>query len=222
MTIKASTSLSQWYDQRPQRERIVLLVCIVIVLLLLTNLFVLQPFSKQRNVARNEATKISQNLTELQNREAVIKARKGSDPDKENRLRLGVLEEESKQLHHQLEANIVNLVSPREMPALLKDLLTQQKKLQLLSLENLAPELLELGKKTAEDAVLPTLYRHRLRIEFSGDYLTLLKYLRQLEQLPRSMVWEEVEVAVDSDEYPKATVRLQVYTLSLTEGWIGG
>jgi MSHA biogenesis protein MshJ len=57
-------------------------------------------------------------------------------------------------------------------------------------------------------------------MEFSGDYLTLLKYLRQLEDLPRSMVWEEVEVK--SDDYPEATVRLQVYTLSLTEGWIGG
>lgn len=222
MTGKASSSLSQWFDQRPQRERIVLLVCIVIVFLFLVNLLVLQPFSRQRQVARSEVAEITQNLTALQNQEAVIKARKGSDPDKENRLRLSVLEEESKQLHRQLEANIVNLVSPREMPALLKDLLTQQKKLQLLSLENLAPELLELDQQAAEDAVLPTLYRHRLRMEFTGDYLTLLKYLRQLEQLPRSMVWEEVEVAVDAQEYPKATVRLQVYTLSLTEGWIGG
>lgn len=222
MITKDSPSLLQWYDQRPQRERIVLLVCAVVVLLFLVNLLVLQPFFKQRSVARNEVTELSQSLTELQNREAVIKARKGSDPDKENRLRLDVLEEESKNLHHQLEANIVNLVSPREMPALLKDLLTQQKNLQLLSLENLSPELLELDKQEAEDTVLPTLYRHRLRMEFSGNYLTLLKYLHQLEKLPRSMVWEEVEVVVDSDEYPKTTVRLQVYTLSLTEGWIGG
>ncbi|MCF6266319.1 MAG: type II secretion system protein GspM [Desulfuromusa sp.] len=221
MTTKAE-SLSQWYDQRSQRERIVLLICIVIVLLFLVNLFVLQPYFKQCNAARSEVTELRQSVADLQNREAVIRARKGSDPDKENRLRLEVLTQEAEKLHHQLEANIVSLVSPREMPALLKDLLTQQKKLQLLSLENLSPELLQLDKQVSEDVVLPTLYRHRLRMEFSGDYLTLLKYLRQLEQLPRAMVWEEVEVAVASAGYPKATVRLQVYTLSLTEGWIGG
>jgi len=221
MTAKA-TSLSKWYDQRPQRERIILLICVAIVLLFLVNLLVLQPYFKQCHAARSEMTELRQSVAELQNREAVIKARKGSDPDKENRIRLEVLIQESKKLHHQLEANIVNLVSPQEMPALLKDLLTQQKNLQLLSLENLSPELLQLGKQGAEDVVLPTLYRHRLQMEFSGDYLTLLKYLRQLEQLPRAMVWEEVEVAVNADEYPKTTVRLQVYTLSLTEGWIGG
>ncbi|MDX2493509.1 MAG: type II secretion system protein GspM [Desulfuromusa sp.] len=220
MTTKTSSPLSQWYDQRPQRERVILLVCAVIVLLFLVNLLVLQTFSKQRVAARSEGEKLKTSVAELKGQEAIILVRKGTDPDKENRARLDVLAQESENLQQQLKANIVNLVSPREMPELLKDLLTQQSSLQLLSLENLAPELLKLGDQVAVDVVLPTLYRHRLQMEFSGDYLTLLKYLRQLEQLPRSMVWEEVEV--ESNEYPKATVRLQVYTLSLTEGWIGG
>ncbi|MDX2481832.1 MAG: type II secretion system protein GspM [Desulfuromusa sp.] len=220
MTTKTSSTLSQWYDQRPQRERVILLVCAVIILLFLVNLLMLQPFAKQRDVARSEGAKLKVSVAELKAQEAMIEARKGVDPDKENRVRLDVLAQESEKLQQQLKANIVNLVSPREMPELLKDLLTQQNNLHLLSLENLSPELLELDDQVAVDAVLPTLYRHRLRMEFSGDYLTLLKYLRQLEQLPRSMVWEEVEV--ESDKYPKATVRLQVYTLSLTEGWIGG
>lgn len=220
MTAKSPFSLVQWYDQRPQRERIILLVCAVIVLFFSVNLFVLQHFSNQQSAARREMIELNASMAELQNRELEIKVRQTTDPDKDNRTRLDVLEQESKKLQLQLKANIVNLVSPREMPELLKDLLTPQKQLQLLSLENLSPELLELGEKVAEGVVLPKLYRHRLRMEFSGDYLTLLKYLRQLEQLPRSMVWEEVEV--ESDEYPRATVRLQVYTLSLTEGWIGG
>ena len=48
----------------------------------------------------------------------------------------------------------------------------------------------------------------------------MLAYLRQLEQLPRSMVWEDV--AIETVRYPETIVRLQVHTLSLTEGWIGG
>ena len=220
MKTGGSSTLLQWFDQRPQRERIALLVCVVIVLFFLVNFLVLQPFSRQRDVARSEMAELKASVAELKSRGAVIEARKGIDPDQGNRVRLEVLAQQAEQLQQQLNENIVNLVSPREMPELLKDLLTQQKRLQLLSLKNLPPELLDLGGQGAADAVLPTLYRHRLQMEFSGDYLTLLKYLRQLEQLPRSMVWEEVEVG--SDQYPAATVRLQVYTLSLTEGWIGG
>ncbi|MCD6581134.1 MAG: type II secretion system protein M [Desulfuromusa sp.] len=220
MTTKVSSTWSQWYDQRPQRERVVLLVCAVVVLIFLLNLLVLQPFSDRRTVARNNVTDLKASLAELNAQETVIRAREGSDPDRENHLRLKVLEDESRKLQQQLKANIVNLVTPQDMPELLRDLLTQQKQLQLISLENLPPELLKLEQKLEEGAVTPTLYRHRLRMEFSGDYLTMLKYLRQLEQLPRAMVWEEVEI--ETQKYPEATVRLQVYTLSLTEGWIGG
>lgn len=220
MRSKTPFALAQWYDQRPQRERIALLICVAMVFLFLMNFLVFQPLSKQRVRAQSEVTKLKTALVELNSRELEIQKRVENDPDNENRLRLVALEKEAEKLQQQLKTNLVNLVSPQEMPGLLKDLLTQQKKLQLLSLENLAPELLKLDGDAVEDAVLPTLYRHRLRMEFSGDYLTLLKYLRQLEELPRSMVWEEVEVK--SDHYPEATVRLQVYTLSLTEGWIGG
>ncbi len=220
MTGRFSPGLLQWYDQRPQRERIVLMVCVVIVLVFLVNLLVLQPLSAQQDATRREMTELKISMAELKNREIVVKARKDLDPDKNNHVRLDALLLESEKLQSRLKANIVNLVSPREMPELLKDLLTQQKKLQLLSLENLSPELLVLDEQTVKDSVMPVLYRHRLRMEFSGDYLTLLRYLRQLEKLPRSMVWEGVEV--ESHDYPTAIVRLQVYTLSLTEGWIGG
>ncbi|MEA3362032.1 MAG: type II secretion system protein GspM [Thermodesulfobacteriota bacterium] len=220
MTTKVSSMLFQWYDQRPQRERVVLLVCAVVVLIFLVNFLALQPFFEQRVAAQKEVVELKASLAELNAQEAAIKSRKESDPDQENRLRLEVLKGESRKLQQQLRANIVNLVSPQEMQELLKDLLTQQKQLQLISLKNLAPELLKLDQKAGEDIVTPTLYRHRLWMEFSGDYLTMLQYLRQLEQLPRAVVWEEVEI--ETQKYPETRVRLQVYTLSLTEGWIGG
>jgi MSHA biogenesis protein MshJ len=151
-----------WFNQRPQRERIVLLVCVVVVLLFLMNLLVLQPFSKQRVSAQREMAELKTSLAELNNRELEVQGRQKNDPDKKNRERLAVLEQETEKLQQQLKTNIVNLVSPKEMPELLKALLTQQRKLQLLSLENLAPELLEMDGLVATDAVFPPLYRHRL------------------------------------------------------------
>ncbi|MCK4501543.1 MAG: type II secretion system protein M [Desulfuromonadales bacterium] len=219
MTLK-SLSISQWFDQRVKRERVVLLVCAVVVLVFLVNLLVLEPVSKQRRMATRSIADLTVKLDLLRIQEATILAREANDPNRKNRLRLEVLETESDHLQQQLETNIVNLVSPRDMPELLKSLLTQQKKLKLIALENLSPEPLNLDLQADESVVMPTLYRHRLNLKFSGDYLTMMRYLRQLEQLPQAMVWEQVEI--ETLKYPEATIRLQVYTLSLSEGWIGG
>ncbi len=219
MTASFLTRLSQKYDQCSKRERIVLLICAIAIIGLVFNLLVFRPFAEQQRVAGKQLGLLQTELETLKTNEKVILVRKDVDVDQENKLRLSALDAEADRLRQQLKENVVNLVSPREMPELLKNLLTQQQ-LRLISLENLPPEQLDFGKQGGADALAPALYRHRLKMEFSGDYLALLKYLRHLENLPRAMVWEKVEI--ESDEYPAATVRLQVYTLSLAEGWIGG
>ena len=192
----------------------------MIVLTFLVWMFVLQPFSQRTNALRHELAELGNNLAELKSREIAVTARKNFDPDQDNRRHLEILEQESAKLQQDLNTSIVNLVAPRDMPALLKQLLTQQKKLQLSSLENLPPERIVLDQQAGSDEAGPALYRHRLRMEFSGDYLTLLRYLKQLQELPRALVWDEVDI--ETEVYPRATVRIQVSTLSLTEGWIGG
>lgn len=217
---KIASTLAQRYDQRPLRERVLLLLCAVVVLIFLVSVFVLQPLSRWTKASRHELTEIKNNLVELKARETIVVARKKTDPNQENLRRLEVLEQESTKLEQDLKASIVNLVAPREIPQLLKDLLTQQKKLHLNSLENLPPERIILDQQASLDTAGPVLYRHALRMEFTGDYLTLLRYLKQLKQLPRGLVWDEVDI--ETVTYPAAKVRIQVSTLSLTEGWIGG
>lgn len=211
---------AQWYEGRPLRERVMLLLCVLIILAFIVNLVVLTPLADQRRLAKREQVSLQADLAGLTAREDLILARSRQDPDRENLVRLKVLDEESKALQQQLEALIVNLVDPHDMPALLKELLTREKKLHLLSLENLPPQKLTLGASGDEASAAPVLFLHPLRLEFKGDYLTLLKYLRQLESLPKSLVLDEVDI--ETMKYPEARVRLQVYTLSLTEGWIGG
>lgn len=213
-------SLFSWYDERSIRERIILLSCVVIVMVFLLNLLVLEPGSRQRKRVRSEMSQLQTEIDNLTIRRAKVEARRINDPDKKNREKLAALEQEREQLKQKLQTNIVTLVPPREMSDLLKSLLTQEKKLKLIRLENLPPEVLSLEQSKNDENAQPKIYRHRLQMEFLGDYLTLLAYLKQLEELPRSLVWEEVEV--ETLEYPQAKVRLQVYTLSLTEGWIGG
>jgi MSHA biogenesis protein MshJ len=214
------SSITTWYNQRPLRERILLLLAVSAVLLYLFYLVLLQPLGRRSELARQEIVQMQNRQMELQALTQVVEARKNVDPDRQNRLRLAALESEIAKMQEDLQAGLENLVSPEEMPELLKELLTRQKKLRLLSLENQDPERIVLGNSDAPDSASATVYRHLLRMKFSGDYMTLLQYLRQLEQLPRTLVWERVDIA--TDEYPQATVTLEVYTLSLKEGWIGG
>ena len=212
-------SLTDWYNKRSLRERVVLLAGAFFALFLLLYFAAIQPYVRAAEESRRQIAGLKTAIALLAARESELNARKSFDPDRDNRLRIEILEREANQLQQQLEANIVNLVAPRDMPGLLKDLLTQ-KKLDLISLENLPPERLKIGPQGTDAGVAPHLYRHRLSMTFSGDYLTMLDYLRKLEQLPRAMVWEDVEI--ETTQYPDAIVRLRVYTLSLTEGWIGG
>jgi MSHA biogenesis protein MshJ len=217
---QALAAVTNWYDRRPLRERAILLLCLVAVLIFIWDLVVLKPLDKQRKLVQTQVTQVQNSLTELATREQIAESRRSFDPDRENRQRLMVLQAELDKVHAQLATNLGNLISPQEMPELLKELLRKQHQLQLLSLENLPAEDLKIDEKIADKTQQPELYRHRLRMEFAGDYLSTLKYLRELEKLPRNMVWDELEI--ETLEYPRAKVRLEVYTLSLTEGWIGG
>lgn len=212
--------LTEWYDARPVRERVAVLLGIVLVMVFLIFYLVVSPLDRKDSQITRQISSINTELAELKAKEQVILARQGIDPDRKDRERLGVLMEESAKLERQLQEGIVNLVPPQEMPGLLKDLLTRQEKLEIVSLENLAPQQLQFGQQDSAEEFGLKLYRHSLRMTFSGDYLSLLSYLQQLEELPRTLIWEDVKIS--TDDYPQAIVQLQVYTLSLQEGWIGG
>ncbi|MFN2355734.1 MAG: type II secretion system protein GspM [Desulfopila sp.] len=219
------TSMIQWYDNRPLRERILLLACIAVVVLYLAHQFMLQPLDEKRRAARQEIDALQLEQKEIAAQKMIVEGYKNADPDRQNRRRLEVLEREAEKLHKELEAGIDSLIAPSHMPELLKELLTREEQLDLLLLQNQQPERIVLGDaKPGDDqeveVVQPVVYRHPLHMKFSGDYLALLHYLRELEDLPRAMVWEEVDIATGA--YPQATVELKVYTLSLMEGWIGG
>ncbi|SHJ78744.1 MSHA biogenesis protein MshJ [Malonomonas rubra DSM 5091] len=214
--------LLQWYESRPLRERVMLLICLLVVLFFIWDTLVMNNLSVRRKDLQKQSQQLKNEITQLEARQQIAEGRKGYDPDRENRLKLEQLQQELKENRQQLESNIDSLISPQDMAELLKELLQKQAKLTLHKLENQPAEALSLGGATADaDVDLgPVLYRHRLQLEFSGDYLATLEYLKKLEQLPRKLVWEDLEIKTQT--YPRAYVRLSVYTLSMDRGWIGG
>jgi MSHA biogenesis protein MshJ len=151
-----------------------------------------------------------------------VKASK--DPGAANRARLAALQEQLGTIDAALAEKTAGLVSPQEMARLVEEILKQNRKLQLVKIESLAPAPLGESKKQeqAKPAVAEpeyVIYRHGTRIELKGRYLDIVDYLKTLEQLPWKVFWGEA--VLETDQYPVSTFTLVLYTLSLREGWIG-
>lgn len=77
----------------------------------------------------------------------------------------------------------------------------------------------ELKREQALARKRPQVFKHAVELEFQGDYRSTLRYLKNLENLPWRFYWDGVSYEVI--KYPKASITINIYTLSLDKGWMG-
>jgi MSHA biogenesis protein MshJ len=215
-------ALAERLERLTRRERGLLLAAILVVLTLVWNALAFSPLWSRRLAAESAAAQVSARVSDLTVRGAEIAARAQQDPDRDNRQRLVQLQEEIRLLDARLQEETGSLVSPREMPLLLEELLRKTQGLKLVGLENLPPVPIlahPAEGSTGAALTLPNLYRHGLRLELEGGFPATLAYLKALEQLPRGLFWDGLEFEVL--EHPRARIVLTVYTLSLRQELIG-
>ncbi|MFT6102080.1 MAG: MSHA biogenesis protein MshJ [Candidatus Endobugula sp.] len=102
-----------------------------------------------------------------------------------------------------------------EIVLLLRDLLKANSQLSLESLKVYPSEIIKNdggGGGSFEDAFEKSM----ISITLKGTYSSIFSYLKTVESLDWSIFWENVEYSVD--EYPIASVAIQIYTLSVIEG----
>jgi MSHA biogenesis protein MshJ len=120
----------------------------------------------------------------------------------------------------QLKDAQAGMIAPREMVAVLTDVLGRQKGLTLVLLRNLAVEpLLPPLAQSASGAAPPMgPYLHPVELVLRGNYLDVLGYLQELESRPWGFQWRRFEFTTSADgpEY-----RIQFTTLSMQSNWLG-
>ena len=214
--------LPQWIDRQSLRERIAIFVAILVLGVFCSEAFYFGPQRSRHAEIEGQISALNATLASLEGQAEAIKARGQTDPDREYHARQSQLQAELDRLGERLNALTIDLISPRDMAAVLRSLLIHQKGLQLTHLENFPAEDLLAGaekKLEGNDDKRIHLYRHPMRIVFSGTYLQTLAYLRSLEKLPRKLYWDALEIVVT--DHPQAEISLTVHTLSLKKGWIG-
>jgi MSHA biogenesis protein MshJ len=181
---------------------------------------------EQQRLEQDVRAKLSQ-LQSMRAQADEIKARLAQDPEASARARV----DELKQKLATDEASVANivrgLVSPRDMPRLVQQILAKNQALQVIKVENLPAEALDDGNKPAAPSARPPaadsdneahVYRHGMRIELRGRYTDIVRYLRALETMPSKVFWGEVQL--ESEHYPMSRVTLVIYTISLNKAWI--
>jgi|GEM_PF-6284804 len=132
---------------------------------------------------------------------------------------------EQEQVLDQNLAEYAQLVSPRQMPELLRSFFLNSKKLTLQSLTKLpvksafSHRVKILDKSEEKAAKALEFYRHDFSVTLSGGYFELSESLQALEKLNLKIYWDSIEYQVV--DYPKAEITLIVYTYSYDKNWIG-
>ena len=149
------------------------------------------------------------------------------DPDAANRATLARIRAEIGQLDGRLKGFEQTLVPPDKVAALLEEMLRRNRNLKLIALRTLPVsgviERKESPKASGEPAAeapagAANLYRHGVEITIQGSYADLLDYVAQAERHSGQLFWSSLNVVVR--EYPRTTLTLTVYTMSLDKAWL--
>jgi MSHA biogenesis protein MshJ len=217
-------------DALSLRERAIVFAAAVLILIMLVNVFLLDPQYARQTVLSKQIRQQQSQIADVQNRiQETVKARE-VDPDQADRARLRQLQEETARMNAALTDLQKRLVPPSKVADLLEDVLKRNNKLLLVSLKTLPVTALNDVVQEAkadkggapltpdETSAIRTVYKHSVELTVQGSYMDMLAYMRALEALPWELFWGSAQLTVN--EYPKATLTLTLFTLSLDKKWL--
>lgn len=223
-----NTSLAraaQWYNQRPIRERVlILLTALVLVLVLVWELGVAPMQQRHQNLETRLQT-LAANRDDLLAQQQMLDAQLAADPSRELRNQLNARQQRLERLNQQIADTTGQLIAPKAMVALLRDILAAQDSLELQALELqtptpvFAPEETERSSQEQKASPEPLLYAHDVELRIKGSYLDVLNYLERLEAMDERLGWIKMEYS--AGDWPSGEAVIRVQTLSLDQAWLG-
>jgi len=223
--------LKQWMeriDARTLRERLLIFAMAVMVVVTLVSSLALDPLQARRKQLTQQFTEQQARLAAAQGQIQTLAAARSGDPDAANRARLVDLQQKIAQADTKLAAFQKGLVSSDRMAEVLKDILSRNGGLKLVSVRTLPVTTLSAdapkagGAPTADDKASNDLkgaiYKHGVEITVEGNYGALLAYVNELESLHWQVFWGGAALAVQ--DYPVSRLTLTLYTMSLEKTWL--
>lgn len=216
--------LSEQYLQLQLRERRLIYLASLALLLWLGALYAVEPLWQSLQAGKQKQKLVLQQMAQLQQQVDTVLQVLNTDPNTQIRTQISQSEQQRDELSQQIKQLTGRYVSPEQMLPLLQDVLKSSPEVKLLRMRSLQaePVILAAVSQTAPTQAAatagqsvpaaPLLYLHKTEISFSGQYAQLQRLLQQLEQLPWQLHWHQLEYKVS--EHPQAELRLELETIS--------
>ena len=225
--------LKEKYEDLSLREQVMLVAAVAAVIGFSWFQFLSEPMYRATKQTSTELSTQLQTVEKLRGQYQSLDARRASDPHRDLKDRIVLIDQSLAKVDQQLAEKFHGLIEPRQMAEVLESVLKKHSELKLLSVRSLASVQLIQPKENLQEGDQITVtaleddakqarvevFRHGLQIEFEGNYLATLNYLKTLEALDWEFYWDAVQL--DVTDYPKSRVIITVHTLSLRDSWIG-
>lgn len=218
-------------DAMPVRERAMVFVAVLAVALYMTHaLFIAAPVT-QKNALLAKMALQQKELQLLQQRIQALEQGR-TNPDAANLARRESIRRQIAEIDDNLKGIQLGLVPAQNMKALLQEMLARNPRLQLVAMRTLpATPLLEKRNKAEKDTAAPAsvppdsnaarennVFKHGVQITVEGSYVDLHDYVARLEKLSWQMFWSRASLTAEA--YPRVTLTVTIYTLSLDKAWL--
>lgn len=207
------------FDAQTPRERALISLSLLVVVAFLWWVYYAEPALQKTAVLETENQRIAGEVGNTRALLAEVRQRIKTGVHQEKEAQLALLLQDLTQLEQRLRVTTIELIDPEKMFRLMNELVYRESRLKLLNLKRreVKPAIPPADSEASGEE--PSIYRHVLEIEFAGGYLEILEYMRVLEAIDWKLLWDEIEI--NSDEYPRARVKLVISTLSTRKEWVG-
>lgn len=204
------------------RERGIIFSALLVVIYMLFQILAFDALiADQKKLTKSEQSLNSKiNQVRVENAQVIADAQ--IDPNKKTRSKIGEEQAKSKQLTEEIQNVTDKLIEPSQMASVLDSLLDKSSGLKLLSVKTKDPKVYfttgDANNKVKNDEDIK-LWQHTMVLELEGKYGQVQDYLAAIESLPKRLFWQELNYQME--KYPVGRLKLEVYTISTSEDFIG-
>lgn len=231
------------FDSMSLRERALVGVAVLGILLLLWNFLFMQPLASKQQALQVELEDITTTMTNT-----ATAMEQAMAPRNTALAQIKSTQTELQDVDHQLATTIAGMIAPERMAEVIRDVLHQQHGLTLVSMRNqpVQPLIPPQEAPTITDSTAPTdasgsptakpeasstaiatnvpevktgPYVHPLEVIVEGSFPDIVNYLESLETMKWHVYWNRLEL--ETKRYPANRVRIEMSTLSLDDAWLG-
>lgn len=233
--------ISERVDAMMLRERALIFAAIALLGVLLPYALLVAP---QFTTQKSALARIHRDQSQLDSARREIEKLLSAGEDHAiggERTKLQEVEARTARAEATIAAKRKQLVPPQRVPEMLRDVISRNPRITLVSLDvvpgaplnavspkpaaaaapaaSTVPKVAASVAKPGPIAREAALYRHGVEVTVRGDYFGLMDYVAELEKLPWALIWGELLLEVQA--HPEISLRLKLYTLSEERAPIG-